>query len=271
MAPPATRRKVQHSPTPTTRQPTATAQEETRDVNVAGASSGNAGPAPTERETSTAPPMHAIATLTENPKDSQPQANAGEETPKRLTATATVPTPVRLTPEPPKFKPGDDAARWLKSFERIATHNVWQGDFKLQSAEICMTDLALQWAETQSERLTTWATWKAAFAKRFDNGRVAQAKQQLRKLIRSEEDSLIDHLDRVEWLCRQTSPSMQDEEIIENFGNTISEEEFAFVVTGKLTKDLQGLRETLELRQNQAKTRNKSDEPKASRTPVMAA
>ncbi|XP_018496338.1 uncharacterized protein LOC108864693 [Galendromus occidentalis] len=215
-----------------------------------------------------APAVHAKPTPEPQTIDEAP----GNENLKQPMACA-VPVPVRLTHEPAKFQPSDDAARWIKLFERAAAHNAWQEDFKLQSAELCMTGVALQWAKTQSDRIKTWTEWRQAFLRRFDSGRIAKAKQQLRNLSRGQNDSLLDHLDRVQWLCHQVNPTMPDDEIVEHFGNTVSEEEFAHIANNNLTADLEGIRRILEKRQKQASTRNRASESVRPRVlaPTVAA
>ncbi|XP_018494414.1 uncharacterized protein LOC108864033 [Galendromus occidentalis] len=277
MAPPTTRRNVQHSP-PRAAVQAAQPEGEGHQENAA---AQPIQPAPQPVQPAPQPVQPAPQPIPSGPAAQQQpeqqqrelQARAVEDVQdnkderKQLAACA-VPVPVRLTQEPPKFKPNDDAGRWIKLFERAASHNAWQEEFKLQSAELCMSGLALQWAETQADRLKSWKEWRQAFLRRFDSGRIAKAKQQLRNLVRAEDESLLDHLDRVQWLCHQINPSMADEDVIEHFGNTISEEEFAHIAADDLVADLEGIRRVLEKRQRQAATRNKAPEVKHVSAPT---
>lgn len=181
-----------------------------------------------------------------------------------------LPRTVRLTKEPTKYSTHDDAARWMRQFEMAALLNGWSDAFKFQTIELYMTGVALQWVENMQARTPSWEDLKRLFLARFDIGRIAKAKQQLRRLVRDEGTSLLDHLEQIEWLCHQVDQHMTDSEIIEYFANTISPADFADIAAARSTRDIERLRTHLQERARHAATCNQAVAPQ-HQAPLVSA
>ncbi|XP_018494634.1 uncharacterized protein LOC108864124 [Galendromus occidentalis] len=181
-----------------------------------------------------------------------------------------LPPAVRSTKEPRSYRPEDDASLWIKQYEIASVLNGWNDQFNLATVELYMTGTALQWAQNCLPGLTQWKAFKKAFLARFDIGRVAKAKSQLRRLIRDEEQPLLDHLENVQWLCHQVDPAMSDADIIERFSDTISGADYADLQGEAATKSLRRLRAVLEARKHQAATRNKAPQATQPRPTIAA-
>ncbi|GBM08353.1 hypothetical protein AVEN_108356-1 [Araneus ventricosus] len=131
-------------------------------------------------------------------------------------------TPTILTyqlPRNPCFFSGDekqDASRWLKDFERIASYNHWDDQMKLANVVFYLADTARLWFDNNEDDFTNWAAFQESLEKTFcrieENRRQAERLLQTRAQLPGESSE--SYIQDVLSLCKRVNQSMPENEKI---------------------------------------------------------
>lgn len=197
-----------------------------------------------------------------------PSAEESVDRPGQAHFIAGLPQTGRVMLDPQKYTDGRDAVRWMRRFEAIALLNGWNDDFKLHVFEFYVNGEALEWAEGVRRRRFEWRTFKRAFLSRFDNGEAEQARRELSRVVREEEQTLLQLLSRVQWLCSRIDDRMEDADIIDYFTRALDSNDFMLV---SMTGALSSLDKLTEMLERQALHDQRRNKPAASEArPVSA-
>ncbi|GBM65752.1 hypothetical protein AVEN_161017-1 [Araneus ventricosus] len=157
-------------------------------------------------------------------------------------------TPTILTyqfPRNPCVFSGDekqDASRWLKDFERIASYNHWDDQMKLANVVFYLADTARLWFDNNEDDFTNWAAFQESLEKTFcrieENRRQAERLLQTRAQLPGESSE--SYIQDVLSLCTRVNQSMPENEKIAHLMKGINEELYQILLVQdySTTKDL---------------------------------
>ncbi|GBM01969.1 hypothetical protein AVEN_14289-1 [Araneus ventricosus] len=135
-----------------------------------------------------------------------------------------------------------DASRWLKDFERIASYNHWDDQMKLANVVFYLADTARLWFDNNEDDFTNWAAFQESLENTFcrieENRRQAERLLQIRAQLLGESSE--SYIQDVLSLCKRVNQSMSENEKIAHPMKGINEELYQILLVQdySITKDL---------------------------------
>ncbi|GBO16580.1 hypothetical protein AVEN_16939-1 [Araneus ventricosus] len=166
-----------------------------------------------------------------------------EDSDKKSDGTPTILT-YQLPMNPCVFS-GDekqDASRWLKDFEGIASYNHWDDQMKLANVVFYLADTARLWFDNNEDDFTNWTAIQESLEKTFcrieENRRQAERLLQTRAQLPGESSE--SYIQDVLSLCKRVNQSMPENEKIAHLMKGINEELYQILLVQdySTTKDL---------------------------------
>ncbi|GBN26095.1 hypothetical protein AVEN_250822-1 [Araneus ventricosus] len=119
--------------------------------------------------------------------------------------------------EIPVFSPGDDqqdANKWLKDFQRIATYKHWDDQMCLASVIFYLAGTARQWFDNNEDTFTNFTAFKNSLNNAFC--RTEELRRQAERLLLTRTQQIgktsESYIQNVLSQCRKANPSMSEDE-----------------------------------------------------------
>lgn len=134
----------------------------------------------------------------------------------------------QLPRNPCIFTGGDDqdASKWLKDFERIASYNRWDEQMCLANVIFYLTGTARQWFDNNEDTFADWTTFKISLTNTFCRTEDLKRKAETLLHTRAQQigESSESYTQDVLSLCRKVNPSMPEDEKIAHLMKGITED-----------------------------------------------
>lgn len=142
---------------------------------------------------------------------------------------APVPIMTYQLPRNPCIFSGDDqqdVGRWIKDFERIASHNHWDEQMRLANVIFYFAGTARQWFDNNEDTFTNWTVFKTSLNNTFcrTDDIKSQAERLLLTRTQQSGESSESYIQDVLALCRKVNPSMPEDEKVAHLMKGIAED-----------------------------------------------
>lgn len=130
-----------------------------------------------------------------------------------------------------------DVEDWLSLYERVSCHNRWDPTVMLANLYYYLKGSALQWYETNEEKLTSWETFKEGLKGFFGKsvGRQLAAKQDLSTRVQTSTEPYLSYIQDVLSLCNKVDREMSESDKIGHIMKGIADDAFNLLVIKNCT------------------------------------
>lgn len=125
----------------------------------------------------------------------------------------------------------EDVNDWIKHYDRVSSHNLWDDTIKLANVVFFLQGTVLNWFDNHEEELTSWATFKSELGNVFGKPdcRKQQAREKLSQRFQSPTESSTAYIEDVLRLCHRVDDSMSEEDKLRHLFKGFSHNLFSAV------------------------------------------
>ncbi|CAN7951114.1 unnamed protein product, partial [Ixodes pacificus] len=147
--------------------------------------------------------------------------------------------------DPPTFAGfgTDDVDDWLRSFERVSTHNAWDDTLKLANVVFYLRDTAKVWFDNHEDKISSWDAFKANLSDVFGCpvSRKEDATHRLATRAQTAGESITSYTEDILALCKRVNAAMPESEKVGHIMKGIAEDAFTMLTSRnpRTVKELQ--------------------------------